>query len=140
MGHFVHALVTTTAVARRAMEGNPELRAFALPQDLAIIPLTESLLDRVGPNEELDAFVAQLSRGGVVAQIETEYFGGLGGQSATAWRDGRVVFGPAKGESGPINGALKLLGVRCTNTDEFDAVGLGRVRQTEDWIQKGQAI
>ena len=35
----------------------------------------------------------------------------------------------------PISQALRALGVRRgTHFDEFDAVGLGRCRDTEDWL------
>jgi hypothetical protein len=80
-------------------------------------------------------FAMHLSRASAVAYIETDYFGGAGGQSAIVWRDGQVVFGPANGEAGPINEALQVLGVHADGEgDEFDALGLGKVRATGDFF------
>jgi hypothetical protein len=74
-----------------------------------------------------------------VAYVETEYFGGEGTQAATVWDRGATIFGPAEAEAGPINQALRRLGVeRTAGEDEFDKVGLGRHRRNEDWI-KGSA-
>jgi hypothetical protein len=148
MGHHVRALVTSLPNARRAMLQHREIRAFALPQGLAIIPLTTKLLEAFETSEPpgvdyvdaLDELIAQLSHDGVIAQIETDYFGGAGRQRATAWQGGRVIFGPVTSEVGPINEALKRLGVRVVASDEFDSIELGLVRDTDDWLQKGRPI
>lgn len=94
-----------------------------------------------------------------VAYIQTDYFGGRGTQAAAVWSQGRIIFGPEKTgdgvplESGSINRALWVLGVRLVHgrpidralkalgvrtrwpLDEFDAIGLGRYRSNEDWIE-----
>lgn len=83
-----------------------------------------------------------------LAYFETEYHGGAGSQAAAAWAGGVVVAGPflqadedcGKGEPSewPINRVLRHLGVvRSKREDEFDAVGLGRWRNNEDWIRNG---
>ena len=75
------------------------------------------------------------SAGGAVAYFETDYWGGEGEQSAVLWERGEMVYGPAKSRLGPINGALRRMGVeRGAALDEFDAVGLGRYRDNDDWI------
>jgi hypothetical protein len=69
-----------------------------------------------------------------VAYIEAEFFGGTGGQSAVAWSGGSRVLGPLHAQEA-INETLRFLGVRADGArDEFDAVGLGRYRDTADWI------
>lgn len=58
------------------------------------------------------------------------------------WDGGRSVLGPllmadddepSPGGS-PISLALRHLGVVAGRSDEFDAIGLGRQRKTEDWL------
>lgn len=87
------------------------------------------------------------SHEGPIAYIETEFFGGKGRQSAVAWARNRVAFGPesvsledragsADWQSAPINRALRLFGVRCEkDEDEYDALGLGAIRDIEDWFE-----
>jgi len=74
-----------------------------------------------------------------VVYAEAEYFGGTGEQHAVLWQDGspRLL---ASELPGAINAALEVLGVRRTPSrtsstlqDEFDSVGLGRHRSTEEW-------
>jgi hypothetical protein len=85
-----------------------------------------------------------------VAYVETEYFGGLGTQAAVVWDRGEITLGPhlldtdsfqrgrnmpAMSES-PINRALRYLGVhRGDARDEFEAIGLHRGRENDDWLQ-----
>lgn len=40
-------------------------------------------------------------------------------------------------EAGPINEALRLIGVTLAapDVDEFEAVGLARYRHTDDWLK-----
>ena len=80
---------------------------------------------------------------GPVAYVEAEFFGGVGEQAAVVWDRGEAVFGPtaqqfpsdvAAVNVGPINGALRALGVTAVDgRDEFDSLGLGRHRHVEDW-------
>ncbi|WP_424185371.1 hypothetical protein ACOBQX_26230 [Actinokineospora sp. G85] len=90
-----------------------------------------------------DDALAACSTTGPVAYVEAEFFGGPGTQSAQVWDGGKVVLGPlhlAEGEPSPAEGspisqALRRLGVtKGDHFDEFDAVGLGRHRDTEDWL------
>jgi hypothetical protein len=79
--------------------------------------------------------IASASHHGPVAYVETDYFGGAGGQAAAVWRGGTIWMERRSDGSGPINEALRLLGVRPTpGEDEFDTLGLGRHRSNEDWL------
>jgi hypothetical protein len=78
-----------------------------------------------------------------VAYIEADYFGGVGTQTAQVWDGGKMALGPlhlAEGEPSPTTGtpisqALRRLGATKGNhVDEFAAVGLGRHRDTDDWL------
>lgn len=61
------------------------------------------------------------------AIVETNYFGGVGEQWATVYRDGQRVMEPAEGG---INRALETIGVVPSNgNDAFDTIGLGKYRR-----------
>lgn len=137
MSHSVEGLI----VAQNALGSSP-MRSAELPQGFAFVDVRKP----VGPRSDSTAgfreltqpvvdIATRLSREAAVAYIETDYFGGAGGQSAIVWRDEQVVFGPERGESGPINRALQILGVRVDgHVDEFDAIGLGKGRATDDFF------
>jgi hypothetical protein len=84
----------------------------------------------------------------LLAYVETEYFGGRGFQGAVVWANGQLIFGPAlTGDredfqtdnlpDNAINIALRILGVLKGNShDEFDAIGLGKHRNNEGWIEE----
>ena len=99
-------------------------------------------------------FAAALSVGGPVVYLHAEITGGTGTQGSVGWRDGADrlrsgAHGQHRGRSrdheyllaehitqGAINRALRHLGVRAAATavDEFDTVGLGLHRDTDDWV------
>jgi hypothetical protein len=96
----------------------------------------------------------ELSQRGAVAYVEASFFGNHGGQDAIVWEHGSVLMAPVHSCDGracspaseprrtapdappcfPINEALRRLGVEKNGeVDEFDAVQLGRHRNTENW-------
>jgi hypothetical protein len=86
------------------------------------------------------ALMAATTTGGGLAYVETEYWGGSGGQSAMACVAGRTVAGPSRsrGAGGPINAALQAIGVNRTERDDaFDAIGLGHRRSMADYEPDG---
>ncbi len=95
-----------------------------LGQQLSLLPITDALSD-------------------AVAYLEAEYFGGASSETAQVWDGGHVVLGPLHlaenepppADGSPISQALRRLGVdKRDHHDEFDAVGLGRFRETDDWL------
>jgi hypothetical protein len=154
MGHYIQGIVfrkDLVAEARRLIPGG----TFAsLPQDLRFMPVTDKvfddlrlaypqLIDSENGFERLSAPVEwvaiELSRGGAVAYVETEYHGGTGAQSSVVWKNGAVVLPARTADVGPINEALVLLGAnRQDSHDEFDAVGLGQYRSNTDWFHKAR--
>jgi hypothetical protein len=150
MTHMIAGLIVPTAIAETISEEH----AVAVALDaagVAFIPMLDVLLDRLAarfpasgghapaefsklsPSAVL--WLQELSATGRVAYIETEYFGGEGAQVAAVWEGGTIIFGPRQADIGPINDALRLLGIVRTQThDEFDVAGLGRHRHTEDWL------
>ena len=112
-------------------------RVVPLAQDLVLLPLSA-----VPDSEQL----VEWSRRGPVAFVDAEFFGGTGSQRAQVWEQGRSVLGPLVREEddpapdvSPISRALRRLGVvKGEHRDEFDAVGLGRHRDTEDWVTSAE--
>ncbi len=101
---------------------------------------------------------AEASLTAPMAYVHAGFFGGGGFQAAVGWRGGKVAFGPrftathrrerphrryrvvrSRRPSGAlvamaIDEALQFLGVEAVaDDDEFDTVGLGAHRFTEDW-------
>lgn len=124
-----------------------------------LIPITDEVFDRLGGGQDMpygDKFwflsggirdlAVQLSQTAPVAYIEVDFFGGVGTQASIAWREGAVIFGPARHEferrterlprgSWPVNAALAAIGATAGDSiDEFDALRLGQQRHTDDWL------
>ena len=74
--------------------------------------------------------LTELSRGGPIAFVETDYFEGRGAQAATAFVNGEVVAASEckEGEGWPINEALRAIGV-VRAADELDTVCLGKFQR-----------
>ena len=152
MGHTVQAFIAKADVLRDAARSSDAAHVIPVEQGFALLLNTDGLYGEVGrgggsgelPYQEfyklssaLAEFGARCSTRGAVAYIETDYWGGEGKQSALLWEGGEVAYGPALARLGPINDVLRRMGVeRGENHDEFDAVGLGRYRDNEDWIKQ----
>ncbi|MEO6854902.1 MAG: hypothetical protein ABI410_02195 [Rhodoferax sp.] len=76
----------------------------------------------------------RLSARCALAYIEVEIFGGAGTQAHALFSDGKAV-GPVVVSDSAVNQALRSLGVhKGASVDEFEAVGLGLQRDTDDWL------
>ncbi len=122
------------------MRGAP----IALARGLSWLPVTDDEIDRMAEETTLPwspwdgrfvhfgsvvpALVSELSMHGPVAYIETDFFGGVGKQVATAFaRRVRVL------ECGSVNAALRAIGVQADRgLDEWDTVGLPSHRYMPD--------
>jgi hypothetical protein len=164
MGHQINALIGTQDALIRLIEQLGSPAPTALPFGLVIVPLDECRLDAIAMSTEdaIDGFtyltprmaaaIAAMAQGPAL-YIETEYFGGMGAQSAAYFQDGELAWRSAKcteaapsGSSlarlheeaaasgiSPINRGLMQLGVsRSDELDEFDQIGLGRFRSLEE--------
>lgn len=123
-----------------------------LGQGLSLMPMTEELFDELRQGGEVDArfaacqmfppgfaeTIASWSLVDPVGYLEAEYFGGVGTQFAAVWHRGDLVLGPldrAAGGRSPISQALRRMGASAAgHLDEFDAVGLDKHREVEDWL------
>jgi len=79
----------------------------------------------------------RFGKGKTIASIYTDYFGGMGYQSAKLFVDNNIEY-EADDEydyiTRPINTVLKKMGVVVKDgMDEFDMIGLGNYRTNEDF-------
>ncbi|WP_326556592.1 hypothetical protein [Micromonospora sp. NBC_01796] len=142
----------------------------SLTQGLSLLPMTDEFRDEVGDGSPVvpagfefmpggfDRTLMSWSAGGPVAYVEAEYFGGVGTQCAAVWHGGTLVYGPCAepplprtrdeplgrrtaSTRSPISAALHRLGVvRGEHDDEFAAVGLGRHRDLDDWLDSATGL
>jgi hypothetical protein len=149
MAHFVYAIVAANDVADRIHEDWPQLKRYDAGDSHSIFPVDREMIDQRlesddAPPQESETFIyltdefqnmlQDLSRHGKLCYLETEYFGGDGGQGACVYEHGNELMPPTWAESNTINDALATLGVESTDEyDAFDAVGLGAVRKNADF-------
>ncbi len=157
MGYDLQAVVATQRVLSTLARATEEAHIVPLGQHLALLPMTDALFDAVtidgAPKSHgfrklpagFDRALAACSTTGPVAYLEADYFGGIGSQNAQMWDSGHSVLGPLRlaenqpfpADGSPISRALRRLGVhKGHHHDEFDAVGLGRHRGTDDWFTR----
>ncbi|NMO90843.1 hypothetical protein [Actinomycetospora sp. TBRC 11914] len=163
----LHGVVAAPDVLEPLCDRYPHARPALLDgAELALLPLCEQLLHDIdlagvpmGPEWAFDrlssglaAVLTAASRRGTVVYLEADYAGGLGRQSAVAWLDCHLVYGPevllpdepfpvptrdATGGA-PVVAALRYLGVQAVGArDEFVVLGLGRHRSTREWCTAG---
>ncbi len=155
MGHSVQLIIGRGEAVAAFLRQWPVARAVDLRGGWRAIPVDDALhaaIEAAHPGAqrppELDvspfgldrALAAATAAGGGLAYVETDYFGGAGGQSAMAFVDGREAMAPqrSRGGGGPINQSLRAIGVvRSEADDEFDTVGLGERRAMGDYEPEG---
>jgi hypothetical protein len=159
VSYELRALAGEYELAAEAARGTPST-GVELPQGYGLLPVTDHMLDHLGGDAAgpfgdvfwflssgVDALARRISLTGGIAYLEADIFGGTGTQAVVLWRNGQVCLGPVKTEftanapdpssnpQWPFNQALRELGVdRGGAFDEFDALGLGRRRHTEEWL------
>ncbi|MGR3616268.1 MAG: hypothetical protein ACU0BB_09515 [Paracoccaceae bacterium] len=146
MGHRISAIICKLPINYEKAD-ELDLPVF-VESDFAIIALDASHSDHwaealgVGYN-----FLSDMMHDSAVTQafakalgiskfalINTEYFGGVGEQHATAYENGQRTLCVT---SDGINKALSMIGVtRSDNKDEFDSIGLGKYRHFDDHFEK----
>lgn len=140
MGHHLCALVS-----RKPIDENIIRKfqlAVAFEDEFAIVILdidsisywsqklnlsSESLNEKIDWACELVFYFAKELKMEKYALIQTDYFAGIGEQSASLYENGNVTK-----ENRSINDVLKEIGVKRTHlADEFDTLNLGSYRATE---------
>jgi hypothetical protein len=148
MAHCIHVIVASRSTAEAIFRAWPELPRLDRGDGFVLFPVSAELIDariapETTPTDTGDSFMLltpgfrsqlrSLSRDGLLAYVETEYFGGVGGQGALVCRNGEEIMPPTWDDSGIINAALRLLDVpRGLLTDRFAAVGFAQVRSNDD--------
>ena len=85
--------------------------------------------------EQIAEWGIRLSTTGFFAYIEAEFFGGVGTQGSALWLEGQMIEKPWVGEYA-INIPLREMGVdKGDYVDRFAALGLGRCRSTDEWVE-----
>jgi hypothetical protein len=154
MGHCIQAIIAPSDVADAIRQLHPQLRRVRAPQNFAILPVDGDFVEAVcheRPPQCTETFVVltsafgeyllELSRLGKLAYVETEYFGGAGGQGAAVYSDRQELMAPEWKEFGCINSALRLLGVsNQQGGDCFTALGLGRFRRRDDLMDAADDV
>ena len=157
MGHNVNGFIAPIGSLESAIAGWPDAVVCQLDGEYVFLPVLESMVDPEEAASQLDAFsgltrkleawAVDRSLNHPIAYIETDYFGGTGGQAAVVWKGGRIVLGPLSTHDRSdkprvplldhaINECLRFLGVsRAGCRDEFEALGLGCYRSNDDWIR-----
>ncbi len=149
MAYELHAIIGEVTHLRRVCPLTLSVVPLPLEPRLAVIPLLDEMVDATEWPEpgELPAldhadlllpgvhrWLLDASKDGLIGYIEAEYWAGIGAQHAWGWRNGQQVY--PVGALADVNGLLALLGVvRNPSDDEWDTVGLGRHRHTEDWLE-----
>lgn len=157
--HEIQALIGADAATAAIVKAWSDATRRVLAEELFIVPLTPALTrqmlgkdlhwpDLEDPDdgqalaqrlEPLLNAVGAARPAGILALVLTQYFGGAGAQAGLLLRDGRLEVGPLLGP-GSINTVLRELGVRREDAggmDEFDVVGLGRWRSSEEVAATG---
>jgi hypothetical protein len=142
---FVARIPTLEAIAQRYQNAV----VVPLAQGFGLIPITHALRQEIHADDaarlyEFYEFTEPIQKIAVnasplssIAYIEAEFFGGDGTQAGIVWQQGQVIFEPLLSEEiGVIDQVLRTLGVQVgADHDEFDALGLGKYRDTEDWLK-----
>lgn len=124
-------------------------RAIDLGNDLFLIPYSKNaksaFLAKMKNNKTVKGFesltnglkslLLNASKGSIIAYFEAEYFGGEGSQCSIVFINGKKVLTELN-NTNAINTALQIIGVkRNNNMDEFDSIGLGKFKNTEQWLK-----
>jgi hypothetical protein len=151
MSHSISGFVARADVLRAGTAHLRSAYVASLAQGFGFLPVTEEVDEETGGRtvayeqfyrltDALARLGSAMSRGGAVAFVETDYFGGTGDQAAIAWKDGRIAFGPEKARMGAVSDALRRIGAaKGEARDEFEAVGLDRHRGNDDWMEQARA-
>lgn len=152
MGHCIQLAVTPSSTAADLTRQWTELLSLECENGYTLFPVDAELIDaRINksacPTNDGEGFLLltpafrdvlrSLSSTMHLAYIETDYFGGQGGQGAMVCRNGKEILSPCWKNADVINTALRMIGVkRRSLDDEFHILGLQHFRSNEDLLDK----
>jgi hypothetical protein len=132
VGYTLEAIIGPSAAIQPVAADLPAAALIALPQGIAMVPMTDEVFDAAGSAVTearplgfwklptgFEERLAAWSVAGPVGYLEAEFFGGMGSQRAALWVDGALALGPLAIEEGqpfqrdgsPISRLLRHLGV-----------------------------
>lgn len=157
MAYSLRAFIGHLETLNMIQEYLPDAVVIPLEQQVGMIPVTQAVYQAIGDERPALIWDTPIFQGlstplvncavfasanGPIAYIEAEYFSGEGYQAAVVWKDEKEVLGPFLAykfplHEKPINRTLRLLGVQVNGgIDEFDTLGLGACRRTDDWVSR----
>lgn len=169
MSHHIQVIIGKEAIIDELKNRWVHAYKLSLKQGFALIPLKTELLEDItelvnnqGENQytefeylnaSLDELLMSESHRRQLAYLETDYFGGVGTQSAILYKNQAIGLGPLKTEirwnselmsceilpegKQAINQVLERIGVRQVGEkDEFDSIELGFCRSNQKIIKK----
>ena len=124
--HHISGFIAKTELLQKAIEYLTEEEAL----EVRLRPLRQgySFLPDTYLSGERNTIGSALSRDGMVAFVETDYWGSGGEQRASLFENGKLIMRLEKS----INSVLNRMGVERVTSDEFDGLGLGMFRSNED--------
>ena len=146
MGYYLQAIIAPAeAFASVQLDGS---KAVSLAAGLSILPITTDLRKQLGISDyPLDAgdtlapsllnICSRVSRNSRAIYVEAAMHGGPPVfQAFQGFENGKEIGEPTMAtDFGPLSEGLRFLGVKKGSApDEFEAVGLGRHRETDDWV------
>lgn len=146
MSYTLQSIISDISLIEKAKKA--KLPCVSLSEELAMIPLTYAFVENSGMSflpltdegkvyveGKLKDLCLELSKDSKLAYVEAEFWGGDGTQACWLVCDGIEEENPRVSISA-INYALAWLGVKPIGSqDEFGTIGLGRERNTSDWIK-----
>ncbi|MEP5341670.1 MAG: hypothetical protein ABJL44_04605 [Algibacter sp.] len=148
MGYTLKAYIGKKENLNPILEKYTESQIVELENEISMIPMTDELFDEISNDEDgsgissfkfLDQNIEQKTLALIgdkeIAYVESDFFGGKGGHIGIIWNNKQRTF-IGKFRKRTMNEVLKRLGIKRTLLkDEFEFVGLGKNRHTEDWIE-----
>ena len=131
------------------LKSQSEFKVVTLEQGLALLPISSQIQEKynipflpltdLGIGKVPKSIVETLKKinpQNPIIYIEAEYFGGDGVQASVYWDEKQKESCTIVSDNA-INQALKKMSVDKKNKiDEFEAIGLGKHRSTESWINE----
>jgi|JI10StandDraft_1071094.scaffolds.fasta_scaffold171202_1 hypothetical protein len=151
MGYYLQAFICRQGDINVLVDNFENAIEVVIGQGLTIVPMTENLFNEMNNfsvsktidkfellTEEIEKKIIIHTNNKKIAYVEAEYFGGEGGQMAICWenlkRQQFLNFAQDR-----INQVLKDFGVVAQiGKDEFDTLGFGRYRFTNEWIENNK--
>ena len=144
MAYDFNGCIGAENVCKKIVKKFSELKMVHLYEDLFIVPMPDEFLNSLSANDTeiipnfgyLTSRMAntffELSSDCTFAYLEAEYFGGTGGKRAVVYENMKIAFQDFTEDA--FNIVLRHFGINKKNSfDEFEEVGFGEYRSTEDW-------